>query len=221
MGERAGWGRGALLVLGVVALLTIGLTGGLLIGSTGKNDLAIPALDSVDIGFLQDMTVHHQQAITMASWERDNSTDPVLKQLAYDIEATQTGQVGRMQGWLELWGAAQMPSGGHMAWMKDTDTAHGHTDAAPGTPVTTMPGMASADDLRKLRTTTGPALDVLFLQLMLRHHDGGASMLSYAAQNATTPAVRNLAAGMYKSQTTEGQYLRQLLTARGGTPLPL
>ncbi|OLT18209.1 hypothetical protein BJF78_12310 [Pseudonocardia sp. CNS-139] len=58
------------------------------------------------------MTVHHQQAVEMASWERDHTTDPVLAQLASDIEATQTGQIGRMQGWLELWGAgACRPAG--------------------------------------------------------------------------------------------------------------
>ena len=85
-----------------------------------------------------------------------------------------------------------------------------------------MPGMASADDLKKLRaSSTGKALDVLFLQLMLRHHEGGAGMLSYASQDASQEPVRNLAAQMLSAQTAEAQYLKQLLTARGSTPLPL
>ena len=33
--------------------------------------------------------------------------------------------------------------------------------------------------------------------------------------------MRNLAAQMLTSQTSEAGYLTQLLTARGGTPLPL
>jgi hypothetical protein len=33
--------------------------------------------------------------------------------------------------------------------------------------------------------------------------------------------VRNLATQMLSSQTAEASYLTQLLTARGGTPLPL
>ena len=37
---------------------------------------------------------------------------------------------------------------------------------------------------------------MLFLQLMLRHHQGGAEMLSYAATNASQEPVRNLAAQM-------------------------
>ena len=55
---------------------------------------------------------------------------------------------------------------------------------------------------------------------MLRHHEGGATMLSDAAQNASEEPVRNLAAQMLSSQTAEAQYLKQLLTARGSTPLP-
>ena len=61
---------------------------------------------------------------------------------------------------------------------------------------------------------------MLFLQLMLRHHEGGAEMLSYAATNASQEPVRNLAAQMLCAQTSEAGYLTQLLTARGGTPLP-
>ena len=83
-----------------------------------------------------------------------------------------------------------------------------------------MPGMASDEELTALRAATGPQLDVLFLQLMLRHHQGGAGMLEYAAERAAVPQVRNLAAQMLRSQTTETDYLRQLLTERGGQPLP-
>jgi len=152
----------------------------------------------------------------MASWERDHTTDPQLKLLAADIEATQTGQIGRMQGWLELWNAPALPVGGHMAWM--STPTHDH---AGGATVATMPGMASAAELSALRAATGPELDVLFLQLMLRHHQGGAAMLEYGAQHAAVPQLRNLARQMLSSQTSESDYLRQLLAERGGQPLPL
>jgi uncharacterized protein (DUF305 family) len=217
--QEARWIRPVLAVVAVVGLLLLGAAGGLLIGGVpGSGAPAVPASDSVDVGFSQDMTVHHQQAVTMASWERDHTTDPVLHQLAADIEATQTAQIGRMQGWLELWGAAALPTGGYMAWM--TEPSHDHTPA-PTSGVTTMPGMASDEDLAALRAATGPQLDVLFLQLMLRHHQGGAGMLEYGAEHAALPQVRNLAAQMLRSQTTESDYLRQLLTERGGQPLPL
>jgi uncharacterized protein (DUF305 family) len=216
--QEARWVRPVLAVVAVVGLLLLGAAGGLLVGGfPGSGAPAVPARDSVDVGFSQDMIVHHQQAVTMASWERDHTTDPVVHQLAADIEATQTGQIGRMQGWLELWGAPPLPTGGHMAWM--TEPGHGHTPTATGG-VAAMPGMATDEDLAALRAATGPQLDVLFLQLMLRHHEGGAGMLEYAAERAAVPQVRNLASQMLRSQTTESDYLRQLLAERGGQPLP-
>jgi len=216
--REPGWVRPFVVVAAVLVLLLVGATGGLLIGRAGVPE--VPAAESVDVGFLQDMSVHHQQAVEMASWERDHTTDPELRQLAYDIESTQTGQIGRMQGWLELWGASAQPVGRpYMTWMAGSPTgAHDHAVTASG--VSTMPGMASADDLKKLRASTGRQMDVFFLQLMLRHHEGGASMLSYAAQNASQEPVRNLAAQMLSAQIAEANYITQLLTARGGAPLP-
>jgi uncharacterized protein (DUF305 family) len=217
--HEARWIRPVLAVVAVIGLLLLGAAGGLLLsGVPGSGAPDVPARDSVDVGFSQDMTVHHQQAVTMASWERDHTTDPVLHQLAADIEATQTAQIGRMQGWLELWGAPALPTGTHMGWM--TEPSHGHAPASAGG-VSTMPGMASDEELAALRAATGPQLDVLFLQLMLRHHEGGAGMLQYAAERAAVPQVRNLAAQMLRSQTSESVYLRQLLAERGGQPLPL
>jgi uncharacterized protein (DUF305 family) len=216
--REPGWVRPFVIVAAVLVLLLVGATGGLLIGRAGVPE--VPAAESVDVGFLQDMSVHHQQAVEMASWERDHTSDPELRQLAYDIESTQTGQIGRMQGWLELWGASAQPVGRpYMTWMAGSPTgAHDHAVTASG--VRTMPGMASADDLKKLRASTGTQMDVFFLQLMLRHHEGGASMLSYAAQNASQEPVRNLAAQMLSAQTAEATYITQLLAARGGAPLP-
>jgi uncharacterized protein (DUF305 family) len=220
-GPGGRWARPLVAVLGAVALLLLGAAGGLLIGLPSSSpSLSVPAADSVDVGFAQDMSVHHQQAVEMAAWERDHTTDPALRQLAYDIESTQTAQIGQMQGWLGLWGAASLPTGGHMAWMSSAG-GHAHGAATGGGGVATMPGMASQEELRALRAASGQQLDVLFLQLMLRHHEGGAEMLRYAAEHASVPEVRNLAAQMASSQSSESAYLRELLAARGGTPLPL
>jgi len=76
------------------------------------------------------------------------------------------------------------------------------------------------DELAALRQATGPDVDVMFLQLMLRHHEGGAGMLSYAAERAVRQQVRNLAAQMLTAQTAEIQSIRQMLAERGAAPLP-
>ena len=181
-------------MLAAVGLLLLGAAAGLLIGLPGSSATSTPAADSVDVGFAQDMSVHHQQAVQMASWERDHTTDPAVKQLAFDIETTQLQQIGRMQGWLGLWGMAADPPGGkHMAWMASPDHSH---SATPTGGVDSMPGMATSDQLRALRAASGDQMDVLFLQLMLRHHEGGVIMLQYASEHASVPEVRNLAAQM-------------------------
>ena len=216
---RRGWVRPLLAVLAAVALLLLGAAAGLLVGLPGSTATSVPGADSVDVGFAQDMSEHHQQAVPMASWERDHTTDPALMQLAFDIETTQLQQIGQMQGWLSLWGAPTDPPGGkHMTWMAPSDHSHSGTATTGG--VDTMPGMATSDQLRALRAASGPQLDVLFLQLMLRHHEGGVIMLQYGSEHASVPEVRNLAAQMLSAQSSESEYLKQLLAARGGTPIP-
>lgn len=215
---RPAWRPVALFGLGMVAILVIAVLAGALVGS-----MSSPAEDSVDVGFAHDMSVHHRQAVEMAAWERDNTRDPALKQLAYDIESTQNQQIGRMQGWLGLWEMPALPTGKHMAWMADDPSmsmgGHAGMDMSGG--VDRMPGMATSEDLRRLRTTTGPAMDVVFLQLMLRHHQGGVSMLQYGRDHAETAEVRNLAGQMLTSQTAETQLMQSMLAQRGAKPLPL
>jgi len=222
------WARYLLVAGGAVALLLLGAAAGMLIGLPGSTSVPVPGPDSVDVGFAQDMSVHHEQAVRMASWERDHTTDPQLRQLAFDIETGQSRQIGYLQGWLGLWRASNQSPSGYMRWMPAEGPGMagmpGGHDSAGGGPtgavVAQMPGMASDQEIRELTTSTGPAMDTLFLRLMLRHHQGGGPMLSYAAQTAQEPEVRNLASQMLTSQTAESDYLRQLLAARGATPLP-
>lgn len=223
-GGEPRWARPLVAVLAVLGLLLVGGAGGMLLSGSARAGDPNP----VDIGFLQDMSAHHRQAVEMAAWERDHTVDGQLGQLALDIETTQNNQLGRMQGWLELWDAPLLTTGTYMRWMPmpgssgATGMDHGAmTGTGTSEGVTRMPGMASDAELAAMRAAQGTSLDVLWLQLMLRHHEGGASMLQYAAANAAVPQVRNLASQMLVSQTGEIEYLTQLLTRRGGTPLPL
>ncbi|MCW2616883.1 MAG: uncharacterized protein JWR28_32, partial [Modestobacter sp.] len=137
--------------------------------------------------------------------------------LAFDIASTQTNQVGRMQGWLTLWGLP-LTSSDTMGWMDDAAMAGhdmAHLDGA------VMPGMATEAELAQLRSLSGTPFDVMFLQLMIRHHQGGLEMAQYGRQHAAVAVVRGLARSIAETQTAETTTMEQMLRARGGTPLPV
>jgi len=201
--------RTMLLAVLAVGVLCIGVTAGWLVGNRG-NDTTITD-SSVDAGFARDMSTHHTQAVQMAGYTRDHTSDPGIKLLAYDIETAQYVELGQMQGWLDGWDLPRDPNLPVMQWM----SGHNHV-LANGL----MPGMATPAEIDKLETLTGKPLDIYFLQLMLRHHQGGEPMAQYAATHAKEPYVRNLAGKMAQNQSNEIIQMEQLLRARGASPLP-
>ncbi|MEV6139983.1 DUF305 domain-containing protein [Nocardia sp. NPDC051990] len=222
LGAQARRQRTPLLVLGAIGILLIGFAVGVLarlpLDSNGEPDPS-----AVDIGFSQDMSAHHAQAVEMAGIALIGSADNDVRRLAYDILTTQQGQIGRLQGWLQMWGKPNQNVDGYMGWMTE-QSGHSHSGAdhtMSSGPSAAMPGMATTAELTALRQATGSALDTMFLQLMLRHHQGGFSMIEYGAQHAETTAVRTLAATMATTQQGEAQLITTMLTARNATPLPL
>jgi uncharacterized protein (DUF305 family) len=175
----------------------------------------VPAGAAVDIGFSQDMIVHHQQAVTMAQAVLGR-TSPSVTQLASAIELNQLREIGQMQGWLSLWNAPQVSSGRPMTWMTAGHQRHGGHRATDGA----MPGMASLQEIDRLGEARGKDLDVWFLQLMIRHHEGGLIMMTTAAHTATNPQVRSLVTLMATDQRHEIATMTGLLSALGHRPLP-
>jgi len=210
----------------LATVITVGLlvAGGGLAVALGIGATDTPTADSVDAGFARDMSRHHQQGVEMANVARDRGTDAGVRQLAFDISSTQTNQIGRMQGWLVLWGLP-LTSSEVMAWMDDGAMA-GHDMsgmagmATGGAEGAVMPGMATETELAELRSLSGTPFDVLFLQLMIRHHQGGLEMAQYAEQHAAEPAVRGLARSIADTQTAETTTMEQMLRDLGGSPLP-
>ena len=82
-----------------------------------------------------------------------------------------------------------------------------------------MPGMATQSEINKLLSLTGKPLDIYFLQLMIRHHQGGIPMAQYAAAHAGQSYVRDLARKMVQNQSNEIVTMEQLLRQLGGSPL--
>src|SRR4051794_8601851 len=77
----------------IVAALAIAVAGGFAWGRSSKHVVSTPGASSVDAGFASDMSTHHQQAINMATYEYDNSTNIPIRTIAFDIESGQTAQL--------------------------------------------------------------------------------------------------------------------------------
>ena len=167
---------------------------------------APPSGSSVDVGFLQDMITHHEQALALSVSEIQNGTTPEARLFAKEILQQQSWEIGMMQRQLEQWDARRedRPATA-MEWM--------------GMPVAAdeMPGLASDDELRALRQADGAAADALFLALMQDHHRGGVAMAEAAAAQASDPWVRDLAARMARNQAIE---INEMDAARRRAGLP-
>ncbi len=217
------WSRWVIIGGAALAILLIGATVGMFLTRLVDADpVATPGAGSVEVGFSQDMSVHHLQAVTMAGWARDHSTDPLIQALAFDIERTQLEQVGRMKGWLMLWDQPEQAIGAYMTWMTEPMAAMPGMSMPTASPASgvTMPGMATDAELAKFRSLSGRQLDVYFLQLMLRHHQGGAGMAWYAQAHTSLPALKALTNSILVSQQAEMNQIRDMLIARAAQPLP-
>lgn len=217
-GRRRGWLTGVLVAVIALGLLVAG--GGLAVAlGVGRDEQ--PTTDSVAAGFSRDMSRHHLQAMEMANLALTETTDPEIRQLAFDISATQTNQLGRMQGWLSLW---DLPfNGGEtMAWMSDDAMSDGGMTEhdMTGGDAALMPGMTTEAELAELRSLTGTPFDVRFLQLMIRHHQGGRAMAEYGQENSDVDVVERLARSIAETQSAETATMTAMLRARGGEPLP-
>ena len=99
------------MLLAVVAVLAAGAALAMLFASLR------PGNDSAEARFARDMIVHHGQAVQMVEIIRDKTDSDSMRLLASDISLTQQGQIGIMQGWLQVWGLPITSSEPAMAWM--------------------------------------------------------------------------------------------------------
>ncbi len=97
-----------------------------------------------------------------------------------------------------------------MAWM-----GHHVPDGA------LMPGMASAEEMQRLRTLPLPEAEILFSRLMIRHHVSGIEMAQAGIPLLEARPARELAETIIPVQFNEIQLMQQELTVRGQNPEPV
>jgi uncharacterized protein (DUF305 family) len=118
-----------------------------------------------DVRFMQGMIGHHAQALEMAALLPSRTGREDMKLLARRIEVSQSDEIKMMQDWLKARG-------------QDLPGEHARH--------TLMPGMLTPEEMAKLAAAKGPAFDRLFLELMIKHHDGALTMVKelFASEGA-------------------------------------
>jgi len=165
-----------------------------------------PGSSSAEAGFSRDMQVHHAQAIEMAMEIYRKTDDAELRVLSYDIATGQAGQRGEMFDWLVQWG---LPQSGEpmMAWMSESEAGHGHSGATPeplpDEEAREAMGMASAAEIAALERATGQEADCLFLDLMIRHHEGAIPMAAALLELGSDPRALQVAQSIKDGQAAE------------------
>lgn len=150
---------------------------------------------------MQGMIAHHAQALVMTDLIPARTGSEVIRTLGRRIEVSQKDEIARMRHWLEARGEA---------------VPEGHSHGA------LMPGMLTDEDLARLAGATGAEFDRLFLEYMIRHHEGALVMVAdlFSTEGAELgPEIFQLASHVDADQRAEIARMRGMLTTsrQGGT----
>jgi uncharacterized protein (DUF305 family) len=122
-------------------------------------DLSKVQHTAADIKFMQGMIGHHAQAIEMTALIPSRTEREDMKMLGLRISLSQEDEIKMMRHWLEARGAP-LPS-----------------DHAHHMPGGMMPGMLTPEEMARLAASKGPEFDKLFLEGMIKHHEGALTMV--------------------------------------------
>ncbi len=165
--------------------------------------LARNSYSPADVAFMQGMIVHHQQAVDMAALVEDRTNTPEILAVAGRIDASQEDEIEFMRGWLsdrsEL---TEMAGMGHAA----------HSG---------MTGMATAEQMAALAEARGTNFDRLFLELMVRHHQGAITMveeLHNQRGTAADPVMYEFTSEVVNDQNAEIERMNAFLASLSDDP---
>lgn len=197
-----------------------------------------------DVRFMQDMIVHHSQALVMSQFAPLNGASDEVEVLAARIINAQLDEIRMMQTWLLDRGIAApaveysdieptitmiQPSKAddrahESAHGSDSDQAmtdHGTMDHSGHMDHADMVGMLSLVQLAEVRDARGPSFDTIFLEYLIQHHNGAVLMVRElfdhdgAAQGVETYRI---ASDIQVGQRTEIARMQQMLNERMVSP---
>jgi uncharacterized protein (DUF305 family) len=158
-----------------------------------------------DVEFMSGMIPHHAQAVVMAGWAPTHGARHDVAVLCERIVVGQRDEIHLMQGWLRDRGLPVPDEHSTLMHMKMPNGMEHDM---------LMPGMLTDDEMAALDKSRGPAFDRLFLEGMIKHHQGAIDMVdvlfkSYGAAQDET--VFKFANDVYADQNIEIDRMKQML----------
>lgn len=154
-----------------------------------------------DVAFMSGMIGHHAQAVLMAGWAVSHEASPTLQTYCRKVVVSQRDEIGLMKRWLT----------DHHQPLPDSTLMYGR--AMPGMRPMLMPGMLTTAELARLDSARGPDWDRLFLEDMIRHHQGAVAMVQdlFNTPGGGKGLVFQFATDISADQTAEIGRMRQML----------
>ncbi len=204
LAERVGPITGLRLV---VLLLAMSFLAGAVGWAVGQRDQ--DPLSSTDVGFLQDMSYHHEQAVQLSLLllDKDDVSED-LQHYAQEILISQRYEQGLFNAILDRFGHPSTPGREAMGWM----------GGGMAVPVDEMEGLATEAQIEQLREATGDEAESLWIALISEHHLGGLHMADWAARHGQDRTTTNIADAIVAAQRGE---VIDLARYRSGNDLPL
>jgi uncharacterized protein (DUF305 family) len=160
-----------------------------------------------DVEFMSGMIPHHAQAVIMAGWAPTHGARKDVAILCERILVGQRDEIAMMQQWLSDRGLEVPDATSTRHKMKMNGMEHEML----------MPGMMSDEQMAALDKARGAEFDRLFLEGMIRHHQGAVDMVEVlfkaygAAQDET---IYKFASDVYADQSIEIDRMHEMLGDR-------
>jgi uncharacterized protein (DUF305 family) len=169
-----------------------------------RPELVRAPYNAADVEFMTGMIPHHAQAVVMAGWAASHGARPDVRVLCERIVVAQGDEIAMMRNWLRDRGQPVPAADATHHRMKMNGVEHDML----------MPGMLSPEEMAQLDKARGPEWDRLFLQGMIKHHEGALKMVDdiFEAYGALQDDdLFKFASDVFADQTAEIERMRKML----------